>query len=98
MTRRSNSAARNLRTAGKDAAKFAGRTTGKAAVGLTRWAATDHYGMGKAFDQASKMGFFEGFTYILIHFVLSIVASVLTAMLIVLLIFFVIPFLLTGQF
>ena len=98
MTRRSNSAARNLRTAGGNAAKFAGRATGKAAVGLTRWAATDHYGMGKAFDQASKMGFFEGLGYILLRFVLALVGSALTAILIVLLIFFVIPFLLTGHF
>ena len=60
MARRSNRAARNLRAAGGDAAKFAGRATEKAAVGLFRWATTDHYGTGDAFDRAAGMGFFEG--------------------------------------
>lgn len=98
MARRSNRAAQNLRTAGGDAAKFAGRATEKAAVGLFRWATTDHYGTGDAFDRAAGMGYFEGLKYILLHFVIAIVAAALTGLWIGLLIAFGIPFLLTGHF
>ena len=68
MARRSTSAMRNIRTAEGDAAKFTTATVEKTAVSLFRWATTDHYGMGKELDKASRMGFFEGLKYALLHF------------------------------
>lgn len=55
----SSRATRNLRSAGWDAAKFTARTADKAAVGLFRWATTDHSGMRKAFDNMPSMGFID---------------------------------------
>jgi len=93
-----SSGMRNLRSAGWTAAKFTGRTTEKAAVGLFRWATTDHYGTREAFDRAAGMGFLEGLKYILLQLVIAIVAAALTGLWIGLLIAFGIPFLLTGHF
>ena len=49
MARRSNGM-RNLQSAGRQAAKFTGRTTEKAAVGLFRWMVTDHSGLRSALE------------------------------------------------
>jgi hypothetical protein len=51
---RNNHAMRNLRSAGSDAARFTAKTTGKAAVGLFRWASTDHSGMSRVRVQAGE--------------------------------------------
>ncbi len=48
MAKLGNHSMRNLSSAGWQSAKFTGRTAGKGAVGLVRWAATDHLGMGDA--------------------------------------------------
>lgn len=103
--KRSSQGMRNLRSAGWDAAKFTGRTTEKAAVGLARWATTDHSGTGKAFENMPSMGFIETIGYILMIFffamvniVIYVAGVLLTLWWCYLLILYGIPFLLTGEF
>ncbi|CAG0999310.1 hypothetical protein MTYP_02760 [Methylophilaceae bacterium] len=103
--KRSSQGMRNLRSAGWDAAKFTGRTTEKAAVGLARWATTDHSGMGKAFENMPSMGFIETIQYalmVIVFAMVGILAHVAGVMLTIgwcyLLVIYGIPFLLTGEF
>ena len=98
MTKRNSQAMRNLKSAGWQAAKFTGRTTDKAAVGLFRWAATDHSGMGRALNNMPSMGFLDTLKYILMQFLMVVVGSVISGVLMFLLIAFGIPFLITGSF
>ena len=88
----------NLRTAGWTAAKFTGRATEQTAVGLFRWAATDHTGMSKALEHMPEMGFLDTLKYILMQFLIAVAVSVLSAVWIFVLIGYGIPFLLTGSF
>ncbi len=46
MAKLGNRSMRNLSSAGWQAAKFTGRAADKAAVGLFKWAVTDHMGFG----------------------------------------------------
>lgn len=95
MAKRSSRAMRNLQSAGWSAARSVGRTTEKAAVGLFRWASTDHSGLGQALDNMPKMGFLDSAKYILVHFLISIISAVIGAVWIYLLVGYGIPFLIT---
>lgn len=95
MAKRSSRAMRNIRSAGWAAARFAGRTTEKAAVGLFRWASTDHSGLSRALDDMPEMGFLDSVKYVLAHFLITVVAAIVGGIYIFVLIGFVIPFLLT---
>ena len=97
MARRSNSAVRNLKSAGWTAARVTGRATEKATVGLFRWATTDHSGMSKALENMPSMGFLDTFMYILMQFLVAVVGAVLTGVWIYVLIGYGIPFLITGS-
>jgi len=68
---RSNQGMRNLQSAGKQAAKFTGGVTEKAAVGLFRWATTDHNGMGRALSNMPSMEFFVTIGYVFRQFVIG---------------------------
>ncbi len=43
-------AIRNFSSAGNSVVKFTGRAVSKTAVGLFKWATTDHTGLGEAFS------------------------------------------------
>jgi hypothetical protein len=88
----------NLRSAGWTTAKFAGRATEKTAVGLFRWATTDHTGMSRALANMPPMGFLDTLKYILMQFLIAVAVSVLSAVWIFVLIGYGIPFLITGHF
>lgn len=77
-------------------AKTTWKYTDKAATGLTKWSATDHYGLGQSLDYMPKMGFVDTMKYILVHFLFSILGAVLSAAWIVFLLFIVLPYLLFG--
>jgi hypothetical protein len=96
MARRSSNGIRNLKSAGNSAAKFTHNVTEKAAVGLFRWATTDHSNMGKALANMPSMGFMDSLRYIFRQFLSAIFGAVLTGILAFVLIAFVIPFLLFG--
>lgn len=98
MAKRSSRAMRNIRSAGWAAARFAGRTTEKAAVGLFRWASTDHSGLSRALDRMPEMGFLDSVKYVLVHFLISVVAAIVGAIWVYVLVAYGIPFLLTGHF
>lgn len=68
--------------------------TGKAAIGLFKWAATDPYG--SDLSSMPKMGLVDTLKYILIHFLFSILGAVLSAAWIVFLLFIALPYLLFG--
>ncbi len=83
---RSNRALRNLGSAGSELVKFTGDTTGKAVIGLFKWAATDHSGINDAFSQMPKMGLFEGLRYTLMLALIRIVGTIVVGVLMFLLI------------
>jgi len=86
---------RNLQSAGRSAAKFAGRTTEKSAAALSSWATTDHTGIGKSLlDMPPSMGFVDSSTYIFTQFLTSIIITVVGAVLVFLLIAYGFPVLL----
>jgi len=63
----------------------------KIAVGLFRWAATDHSGMGKVLEHMPQMGFLDELRIIFMHFLISVAGAVLTGIWIFTLIAFVLP-------
>ena len=63
----------------------------KIAVGLFRWAATDHSGMGKALEQVPPMGYLHELRTIFLHFLISVVGAILTGGWIFALFAYVIP-------
>lgn len=73
-------ALRNLGAAGMDIANFTGRATGKAATGLLRWAATDHFGKNRIYSLPG-MGLFESIKFALIQLVSEILGAVLAGVL-----------------
>lgn len=89
-----NRAMRNLGSAANSTIK----TTEKAAVGLARWATTDHSGMSRAMSSMPKRGFLDSLGYILTSFLVSIAGVFLSAGLMFLLIAFGVPFLLRVIF
>ena len=101
---RRNQGMRNLRSAGlslaNSTARITGRTTEKAAVGLFKWAVTDHTGMGRAMSNLPLLGlgFIGSIKYILSSFLIAIAGAVLTGVWIFLLIGYGIPFLIMGHF
>ena len=98
MARKQSRAIKNLKSAGWTAAKFTGRATEKSAVGLFRWATTDHTGMSRALENMPSMGFLDTVKYVLLQFLIAVAVSVLSGVLIFVLIGYGIPFLLTGSF
>lgn len=73
------------------------RTASRAAVGLFRWAATDHTGLASALARMPRMGFIDELRYILFHLIIGICGAVLTGLWVFVLIAFGIPFLITGH-
>lgn len=98
MAKLNQKVTRNLSSAGMSVAKFTGRTTEKAVVGLFRWMATDHSGVGKALLNMPSMGFFETIGYVFRQFLYGVFGAVLTGALVFVLIAYGIPFLITGHF
>jgi len=68
----------------------------KAAVGLFRWAITDHSGLSQSLSAMPSMGFVDSLKYILCRLLIAIVCSVLSAILVFVLVAYVVPFLLIG--
>ena len=79
-------------------AQTAGRITEKAAVGLFRWASTDHTGFSESLRHMPSMSAGETFKYILMQFLCAVVVAVLNGVWVFVLIAFVLPFLLSGLF
>ena len=98
MPRKHRQPINTSRTPGWKLAQATGRTTEKAAVGLFRWATTDHTGLTKALCNMPSMGFADTFKYILTRFLLSVLAAVVSGFWIFVLIAYGLPFLITGEF
>lgn len=65
----------------------------KAAVGLFRWATTDHIGQGRTFQNIPTIGFFDTIRYILKQMIFGILAAVLSGAIAYVLIAYGIPLL-----
>jgi len=76
------------------AAKFAGRIAEKSAVGLARWATTDHTGSAKFFANLPALGFVDTLTIVAAHVFATILGACVSGFLIFLLIAYGIPVLL----
>jgi len=63
----------------------------KAAVGLFRWAATDHSGTGKVLAHMPQMGFIDELRTIFLHFLISVAGAVLMGIWVFTLIAYVAP-------
>lgn len=85
--RASSTALRNIHSA-----------TEKSAVGLFRWATTDHSGISNTLANMPSMGLLDTLRYILSHFFIAVFGAVLTGAWVFFLIGYGIPFLLTGHF
>lgn len=68
------------------AAKFAGKYTSNATVGLARWAATDHTGAAKLVASLPDLGFFNTLSIIFVNVVTMILGAMASGMLLALLI------------
>lgn len=79
-------------------AKATGRTTEKAAIGLFRFATTDHTGLNKALTNMPPMGIGDTLKYILLQFLISVFVAVVTGIWVFVLIAIVLPYLLFGEF
>ncbi len=75
---------RNLKSSGSSAVKFTGNAASKAAVGLFKWAATDHLGMGKM----PPMGAWDSLKYVLMQFFIRMAAISITAVIFLVVILF----------
>ena len=91
---RKRSGQQTLRSAGWQAAKFTAKAADKAAVGLARWATTDHTGLSKRLANMPPMGVGDTARYILVHFLISLAGVLVSGIWIFFLIAVVIPFLL----
>jgi hypothetical protein len=94
MPRPSKSNTRLLISAGKSV----GNVTEKAAVGLFRWATTDHYGMTERLTNMPSTGFVDALVLILVQLAITIVAALVTGLLVFLFVGYGIPYLLFGSF
>jgi hypothetical protein len=83
----------NLQSAGRQLAKSSIRHGSNAAVGIFKWAATDHSGMSQALDRMPEMGFIDTIKYTLMHFLIAVVGAVLSGIFMFVLIAYGIPFL-----
>jgi len=77
----------------ESAAKSSAPVIEKAAVGLFRWAATDHSGMSRSLANMPNMGFFRTLEYIIMQFVFAVLGAVLTGAIAYILIAYGIPLL-----
>jgi hypothetical protein len=78
MAGRSNQGIKNLQSTGRTAIRVTGRTTDKAAVGLARWATTDHSGIGRTLENMHLLGIQNTIKAVLVKFILHIAGAVLT--------------------
>lgn len=69
----------------------AANVTGKAAVGLARWATSDHTGLGDALARMPSMGFWDTIKYTSMLFAISLASIALSGALMFVLIAFGIP-------
>ncbi len=76
-------------------ANYAGRYASKAAVGLFRWATTDHTGSAKFLANMPPMDFLDTMTMILVTLVTGILGAFVAGFLMFLLIGFGVPMLLS---
>ena len=86
------------RSSGWEFAQATGGITEKAAVGLFRWATTDHTGFSKALVDMPSMGLGDTLKYILMQFLRAAVVAVVAGVSVFVLIAFVLPFLLSVLF
>jgi hypothetical protein len=93
---RYRSASKFTNHSGKSASagRTAWRFTEKAAVGLARWATTDHTGSAKFLASMPPMGFLDTMHMVLVTFVTGIVGAIIAGFLMFLLIAYVVPWLL----
>ena len=77
------------------AAKFAGRTTERAVVGLARWATTDHTGISKMLINMPGLGFVDTLKYSAMLLLISLAGIFVSGVLYFLLFAYGIPFLLS---
>ncbi len=85
----------NLQSTSNNFAKSTGRATEKAAVGIFKWATTDHLGMGRSLLEMPKMGFFASIKYVLMQLLIRLYVIALMGVLILVVIGYGIPFLLS---
>ncbi len=79
---------RNLKSAGSSAVRFTGRSAGRAAVGLFKYAATDHLGLAESLRSAPKMGAFDSLKHVLMQFLIRMFAIAITGVILLILIVF----------
>ena len=77
------------------AAKFTGRTTERAVVGLARWATTDHTGISKMLITMPGLGFVDSLKYSAMLLLISLAGILVAGVLYFLLFAFGVPFLLS---
>lgn len=85
-------------SSGWKAAKTTGRHIDSAAVGLARWASTDHSGFCQALADMPKMGIWDTLRYIAILFLIRIVGALVAGFLFFLLIAIGVPLLISAIF
>lgn len=73
---RSTRALRNLGSTGLGIARFTGSATEKAATGLFRWAATNHYSHSELYN-IPGLGFFGSLWFIFVQLIIGIIGSVI---------------------
>jgi hypothetical protein len=81
------------RTVGKSSGLFE-----KTAVGLFRWAATDHSGTGRMLDNMPPMGFIDTMKFIAMHLLITIVGAFMTGIMVFFLVAYGIPLFLDWLF
>ena len=98
MTRKFHRPISTSTSSGWKLAQSTGRLTESAAVGLFRWATTDHSGMTEALSRMPPMGIGDTLKYLLTQFMCSVLVAVITGIGVFLLIGYVIPYLIMGSF
>ncbi len=79
---------RNFSSAGNSVAKFTGNAVSKTAVGLFKYAATDHLGMADSLSRMPKMGAWDSLKYALWMFLIRMAAIAITGAILLILIVF----------
>lgn len=92
-----NRAMRILKSAGYSVAKFTGRVSEKASVGLFRWATTDHSGVNDILGRMPRMGMLDTLRFIFEIFLVTAAHAIWDGILIYLAIAYGIPYLLFGH-
>src|SRR5664279_2932399 len=88
----------SCRSSGWKLVQATGRTTEKAAVGLARWATTDHTGLSRSLCNMPSMGLADTLKYLLMQFLISVFVTVVSAIWVFFLIAIVLPYLITVAF